>query len=115
MSGIDDYLKGIQPAQRKEFDRIRKFVREIVPETTEAVSYGIPTFYYKNKYLIYFGAFKSHMSLFPASDGMIGKLGDKVAKYRKGKGTLQYTEKELIPDDVVREIIKYRYEDILGK
>ena len=67
MSVVDDYLKNLPEPQKAELERIRKIVKQTVPEAEEVISYGVPGFKYKGKYLITFAAFKDHLSLFPGS------------------------------------------------
>lgn len=76
------------------------------------ISYGIPTFKHKGKPLIYFGAFKDHMSIFPASDETIKAIGEELGKFRTSKGTLQFTEDRPIPEVIIKQIIKYRLDYI---
>lgn len=106
MSTIEDYLDKATPTQKAEFERIRKIVRELAPEAEEVMSYGIPTFKHKRRPLIYFGAFKDHMSIFPASDEMMETIPE-LSKFRTSKGTLRYTEDNLIPDSLVKKFIRY--------
>ena len=109
MPTIAEYLKNITPPQKAEFERIRKIVKSIVPDAEEAISYGIPTFKYKGTYLIYFGAFKNHMSVFP---GAPVAIKDKLKDYKLGKGTIQFTEEKPLPDSIIRELVSNRLSEI---
>ena len=111
MSVIDDYLKDFPASQQAELNRIRTIVKEMCPDAEETLGYGIPTFKYRGKNLVHFAAFKDHMSFFPTSTP-IAELDEKVAKYKTGKGTLQFTEDNPIPEDVIRDLVKIRLEDI---
>jgi len=62
---VDDYLDALEPAQRAEYDRVRAVVERLAPGAVAVLSYGMPTFDYRGKHLIHFGAFKHHLSLFP--------------------------------------------------
>lgn len=110
MSEIDAYLKKATLAQKAEYQRIRKIVRGLVPDIEEVISYGIPTFKYKGKYVIYWGAFPSHMSIFPGS--RIEGLKDKLKGFKLGKGTIQYSEDNLIPETIIKELVMTRYEEL---
>jgi uncharacterized protein YdhG (YjbR/CyaY superfamily) len=92
MSAIDEYLEKVSPAQQAEFERVRRIVRQLVPEAEETISYGMPTFKYQGKYLIYFGAFKNHMTIFP--------------------GTIKFTADNPIPESTLREKILDRVADL---
>ncbi len=107
MSKINDYLDHLTPAQKSQFERIRNIVNDVVPEANESFSYGMPAFKYKNKPLLYFGAFKNHMSVFPTSEP-IQKLNDKLSKFLTSKGTLQFTENNPIPESLLKQILTIR-------
>lgn len=65
MPTVEDYLDALEPAQRVEYDRVRAVVDRFAPGAVAVLSYGMPTFDYRGKHLIHFGAFKRHLSLFP--------------------------------------------------
>jgi uncharacterized protein YdhG (YjbR/CyaY superfamily) len=109
MATIDEYLKSIKPAQRVELERIRKIIKLTVPEAEETISYGMPTFKYKSKRLIYFAAYQKRMSLFGSLGPMEEKLGDFKLSH---KGTLQFTEDNPIPDATIIEIALMRLAEI---
>lgn len=109
MSVIDEYLKNATPPQRKELNRIRRIAKEIVPEAEEVKSYGIPTLKYRGKYLIYFAAFKNHMSVF----AIINPVREKLKKdYKVSKGTVQFTEAKPLPEDILREMVELRRQEL---
>jgi uncharacterized protein YdhG (YjbR/CyaY superfamily) len=91
---VADYLASVTPGQRAEYERIRAIVRELVPDADETISYGLPTFTYRGKYLLYWGAFKNHMTLFP--------------------GTVKFTEAAPISPDAVRAMVLKRYAELTG-
>jgi uncharacterized protein YdhG (YjbR/CyaY superfamily) len=80
-SKVDKYLKSVIEPQRAELERIRRIVRQLVSEAYEVISYGMPGYKYKGKYLIGYAAFKDHMSLFPTS-GPIEDLKVKLGNYK---------------------------------
>ncbi len=112
MSAIDDYLKNTTPNQKAVLVRLSEIIKEIVPEVEEVISYGIPAFRYKKQYLIFFGAFRDHMSMFPASDEMVAEIGEELGKFRTSKGTFRFTEDNLIPEPIIRQAIIFRRNSI---
>jgi len=111
MSIIDDYLEKVAGPQRAELERVRRIVKEVVPEAEEVISYGMPGFKYNKKYLVGFAAFKDHMSLFPTS-GPVEALKDKLGKFELSKGTVQFTLDNPLPDSLIQEILSQRLADI---
>lgn len=104
MNEIDAYLKNVTPTQKEALSHIRAKVKQLVPQVTEAMSYGIPTFKLHGKNMIHFAAFKDHMSLFPGA-GPIAELEDKLTGYKTAKGTVQFTEDNLIPDELLEKVV----------
>ena len=92
MLTVEEYVEQLTPAQREQFERVRKAVHEVVPDVDESITYGMPTFKLNGRQLIYFGAFKKHMTIFP--------------------GTIKFTEKDPLPDDRLKEIVLDRLIEI---
>lgn len=114
MQTIDDYFTNATPSQYHEYERIRRIVFTLVPDATETMNYGIPTFKYKGKNLIHYGYFKNHVSIFPGSQP-IELLKDKLHTYKLSKGTIQYDEKNPIPEEIVKELVDISAELIRQK
>ena len=87
---------------------MRALIREGAPEAIERISYGIPTFDLRGKYLVYLGGFKHHVSLYPVTAGLTRELGEALRPYQKGKGTLQFPLGQPIPEDLVRRVVQIR-------
>lgn len=107
MTEVDAYLSRATADQRAEYERIRGIVAATVPTFEEVISYGIPTFKYKGKYLLYFGAFKNHMSLFPTPNP-VEALKDRLKDFKVSKGTIQFTEDNPLPKDLIIDLIQLR-------
>jgi len=110
-STVDGYLRAINEPQRAELQRLLGIVKKEVPEAEESISYEMPALKYKNKPLVYFGAFSDHMSIFPTS-GPIAELEDELKKYTTGKGTLSYKLEEPFPEELLKKILKVRVAQI---
>lgn len=88
-------------------DKIRAIGKRVVPEATEAVSYGMPTLKLNGKNFFHFCGFKNHIGVYPAIDEEDSKIPE-LKKYRTGKGTFQFKLSEPIPYDLIEKMIKYR-------
>ncbi|MDF2461135.1 MAG: hypothetical protein K0S68_538 [Candidatus Saccharibacteria bacterium] len=106
-NSIDEYLADLAPARREALERVRRIVKATVPEAEESISYGIPTFSYRGKHLIYCANNKNHMSI----HGSMGSLEHKLEGFKLShKGTLQFTEDHQVPEDIIKEIVRIRRE-----
>ena len=108
MNPWDAAFAQLPPPQRSIFEHITEKVEALAPGVERVISYGMPSFKYKGKILLHMGAFKNHISLFPASDEMVEVLGEQLAKHRVSTGTLKFTDEEPLTDELLEEIIAYR-------
>ena len=111
MTAIDAYLEHVDPTQRTELERIRTIIRATVPDAEEVISYGIPVFQLRSKYLIGFAAFKHHMSLFPGAEA-IETLKPKLTEYKLSRGTIQFTLDKPLSEAIIIQAIKIRLRSI---
>jgi uncharacterized protein YdhG (YjbR/CyaY superfamily) len=110
---IDEYIDGFSGEAKNKLEQIRRAVREVAPEATERISYGIPTFYL-NGNLVHFGGFKDHVSFFPTSYG-VAAFKDELAGYETSKGTIKFPLDKPLPLDVIKKITQACAERNLSK
>jgi uncharacterized protein YdhG (YjbR/CyaY superfamily) len=72
----------------------------------------MPAFRLGGKFLVSFAAFRDHCSLFPASGRVMDEHGDELREFFSGKGTLRFTVDRLIPDELVRAIVRTRIREL---
>ncbi len=108
---VDGYLARIPEPARGTLNQVRAVIRSVVPpETTETISYGIPTFKY-NGALLAFGAFSRHCSLFPMSYGVIEALKKELKNFTLEKGTIRFPLDKPLPTAVLKKLVKARVAD----
>ena len=88
---IDAYLAPLPPDQRAALEGLRAAIRSFVPEAIESISYGVPTFKYRGRPLIYFAAAKKHLAL-----------------YGTAAGTLRFQPDEPPTETVIHELLTSR-------
>ncbi len=105
---VDEYLAAVPQPARTTLNTIRAMIRSAVPpETTEAITYGIPTFKYKGS-LLAFAAFKNHCSLFPMSLAVIDTFKNELKPFLASKGTIRYPLDKPLPSALVKKLVKAR-------
>lgn len=111
---VDAYLAGVPVDARRALEELRGQIREIAPDTTETISYQMPTFKYRGKALVGFAAFKGHCSLFPYSTGVMRTLATELADFdTSGKGaTIRFTVNEPLPRSLVKKVVTTRMKEI---
>ncbi|MDK2899116.1 MAG: hypothetical protein PWQ10_303 [Patescibacteria group bacterium] len=111
MTVIGEYFEKIGVSEKAELERIREIVNTTVPEAEEIISYDMPAFNYRGKYLIGFYVFNKHISLFPTAKP-INAMRSKLGNYKLSKGAIEFTLENTIPESLIRKLIMYRIEDI---
>ncbi|HEY3036337.1 MAG TPA: DUF1801 domain-containing protein, partial [Streptosporangiaceae bacterium] len=114
VSAVDDYFAGLDASTRAVFEHIRTLAMDIVPDAEDGTSYGMAALRYKRKPLLGVLAAKNHLSVFPFSPRVVDSVRDRLAGFELSKGTIRFTVTTPLPDDVVRDIVRLRTEEILG-
>jgi uncharacterized protein YdhG (YjbR/CyaY superfamily) len=110
---FDEYLAGVPEPARTTLEKLRGTIRAAVPEATEAISYGIPTFKYRGKPLVALAAAKDHCSLHLM--GYIPtELEPDLEKYDTGKGSIRFPSDTPLPATLVRKVVKVRVAQVEG-
>jgi uncharacterized protein YdhG (YjbR/CyaY superfamily) len=112
---VDEYIASFPPDVRARLRQIRSTIRQAAPKAEETISYGIPA-YKRNGALIYFAAFKEHLSLYPVTSALKAKLGTELAPHTspKQKGTMRFPLEKPLPLGLIRKIVKVRVAENLG-
>ena len=110
---IDEYIESCPEAVRPTLQTLRQVIKEEVPDDEETIKYQMPTFIYHGN-LVYFAAFKNHIGFYPTPSG-IDALGNEVAQYKAGKGTLQFPLNEPLPYSLIRKIVQFRLQENLAR
>src|SRR5262249_38881416 len=101
---IDDYIAGFPNATQGLLEAMRKTIRKAAPRAEEKISYQIPTFaLYGN--LVHFAAFKNHIGFYPGATG-IKAFKQELARYKTGKGSVQFPLDQPIPHALLIRIVK---------
>jgi uncharacterized protein YdhG (YjbR/CyaY superfamily) len=111
-ASVGDYVAALPPATQQAFETLRAAVRAAAPEATERVSYGILGFALRGRILVYLAGWKEHVALYPVTPAVVAALGEAIAPYRSGKGTLRFPLAHPVPEPLVRRIVACRVEEL---
>lgn len=103
---IDEYISGF-PAEVQEILRtLREVIRKAAPGAEEKISYQMPTFVLFGN-LVHFAAFQKHIGLYPAPRA-IEAFSIELARYKGGKGSVQFPIDKPLSYDLISKIVKFR-------
>jgi uncharacterized protein YdhG (YjbR/CyaY superfamily) len=112
-NNIDEYISVFPESTRKILEQIRLTIKKAAPEAEETIKYSMPAFtLYGN--LVYFAAFKNHISLYPAPSGD-DAINNELSLYRAAKSTLRFPLDKPIPYDLIRRVVKLRIKETMDK
>jgi uncharacterized protein YdhG (YjbR/CyaY superfamily) len=104
---IDEYLADVPDDKRAALEHLRQQIHALVPDATEVMSYGLPTFKLDGRWFVAFGATKKDCSFY-AGAAPLGALAAELAAYRLWKGTINFKADEPLPAELVAKLVAVR-------
>ena len=112
---IDEYIGSFPQEVQVDLERIRRTVKDAVPEAEEVISYQMPAFKFHGM-VVYFAAFKKHYSLFiPSSAEVFEAFEKELAPYKHVKATVQFQKSEAIPFGLIGKMVRFKAQENLRR
>ena len=110
---IDRYLQELDEPKRTTLEQLRRTILELLPQTEQGLSYGVPAFKVDGKVIAGFSAAKNHLSYLPHSGTVLSSLqpGD-LEGNSASKGALKFAIDTPLPGDLVAKLITARLAEI---
>ncbi|MGH2513170.1 MAG: iron chaperone [Candidatus Limnocylindrales bacterium] len=108
---VDTILAALPAEQRAALQALRELIARLAPEAEETISYGMPGFRYRGRFLVSYAGFKGHCSLFPMSGDVVARHPE-LATFAAGKGTYHFSAEQPIPDNLVEVVVRERMAEI---
>jgi len=107
MNPIIEYINERPLESQTKLNEIYQIIKEVVtPETTEKISWAMPTFYLHGN-LVHFAYAKNHVGFYPGQNGVASFL-DRLTKYKTSKGAIQFPYAQPLPKELIQDIVKFR-------
>jgi uncharacterized protein YdhG (YjbR/CyaY superfamily) len=108
---INEYHSNFSGETLERMETIRSIVKKAAPDAEEVISYQIPCFKYHG-YLVYYSAYKSHISLSsPWSPALLKEFKTELAKYNVSKSAIQFPNDEPLPTTLIKKIVQFRMKE----
>jgi uncharacterized protein YdhG (YjbR/CyaY superfamily) len=106
---VEEYLATLPADRRTAVETMRRTIRAAAPDAVETIAYSMPAFRSRGgQFLVSYAAYKRHFSLFPASGAVVEALGDEIAPFLAGKGTIRFPADRPIPVELVTRVVEVR-------
>lgn len=114
-AAVEAYLAAVPERERAALERVRAMIRKVVPDATEVISYGMPTFRHNGRMLVAYGARKDGCSLYGLSAGLSATQADalKGLEFADGtKGTVHFSAAKPLSAAAVKALVRARMAEI---
>lgn len=103
---VDAYIASFPGPTRVALDAVRSAVRRGVPHGEESISYDMPTMNVDGRYVVYFAAWKHHLSLHGVPE-LPPDLEREIAPLRSGRGTVKLPLRDPMPIDLIERVARH--------
>lgn len=110
---VDEYIESAPKEAHKHLREMRAILRKVAPRATEALKWGSPAFE-EGRILFAYAAFKSHLGFMPTPSAM-KPFKEELAKYKTGKGSIQFPYDKPLPKTLIRRIAAFRARELREK
>ena len=104
---VEEYIETFPVEVQVLLEQVRSAIQTTAPEAVESISYGMPAYKTNGKPLVYFAGFKKHIGFYATPTGHAA-FADELAKYKQGKGSVQFPLDKPIPLELIKRIVAFR-------
>jgi len=111
---VQEYISLLPAKSKAIVKELRKTIQQAAPEAEEVISYNMPSFQYEGG-LVYYAAWRDHISIYPRTAALEKALKKELAPYAASKGTLKFPLSEPVPFALISKIVKIRLQENIDK
>lgn len=108
---VDAYIQSFPKDVQAVLQTVRTAILEAAPEAEEIISYAMPAYKTGGKAVVYFAGYKSHVGFYATPTGH-SAFEKKLAKYKQGKGSVQFPLSEPMPLKLIAAITRFRVKEV---
>lgn len=107
---VTEYIAAFPKEVQQLLNQVRKIITAKAPKAEESVSYGMPAYKYLGRPLVYFAGYEKHIGFYATPTGH-DEFKTELAKYKQGKGSVQFPLTEKLPLKLIEKIVLFRVKE----
>lgn len=114
---VDAYLAMRPDDQRAALERLRAWLRQLLPDAEETISYAMPGFRVDGKVVAGYAGFARNCGFYPHSGNIIPQFAAEISAlgFHHTPGAIRFTPAHPLPDDLVARLVAARLAEIAGR
>jgi len=110
---IPEYIEAAPKEAQKNLRDLYAILKKAAPGATEGLKWSNPVFEYE-RILFAFAAYKTHLNFMPTPSAL-EPFKKELAKYKTGKGSIQFPYDKPLPKTLIRKIATHRVKELKEK
>jgi uncharacterized protein YdhG (YjbR/CyaY superfamily) len=108
---VDAYIGSFPKDTQTVLQAVRDTIIAAAPGVVEEISYAMPAYKMGGKAVVYFAGYKGHIGFYATPTGH-SAFEKQLAKYKQGKGSVQFPLSEPMPLKLITAITKFRVKEV---
>ena len=101
--------------QRRRLRELQRAIKGAVRGLDDAISYSIPAVKLGGRVVVWYAAWREHVSIYPLTGGFTKANAKQLARFEVSKGTLRFPLDAAPPAGLVKKLVKSRAADVRAR